>query len=405
MPTHHVPLNQVDGARIAGLVANAVREGRQLEYKEQLPGGSDDDKREFLADLTSFANTVGGDLIYGVRERRDANGGPTGEPDMIVGLPGLNVGAQQLRLENLAQDGVEPRLPPLSFHEVRRDPDPPCLLLRVPRSWAGLHMVTFKNLSRIFGRNSAGKYQLDIGQIRAEFRARESEYERVRRFRAERIGRVVAGETPIPIGHGPKVIFHGLPVTTGDGPWSRLMSTEETQISDLLPPLGGSASSWRFNLDGFVTYTIRPDPDRDGYAQIFRDGGIEKLSGGLIGLTRREGSPPRDFFYGFHVEEAAINAFASNQRCWTHIGVEPPVIVGLCLTGIMGVQLRSSPDSFRNEPVAFDRDPLVIPEIVVEDLSRPAHEILRPLFNLLWNAGGWASSPYYNAAGQWKRPR
>jgi hypothetical protein len=405
MTTHHAPLNQVDGARLAGLVTNAVREGRQLEYKEQLPGGSDDDKREYLADVTSFANSVGGDLIYGILERRDANGVPTGEPDTIVGLPGLNMGAQQLRLENLAQDGVEPRLPPLSFQEVRRDPDPPCLLLRVPRSWAGLHMVTFKNLSRIFGRNSAGKYQLDIGQIRAEILARESEYERVRRHRAERIARVVAGETPIPTGHGPKVILHGLPVSLRDEAWSRLMNTQEDQIPDLLPPFGARVSSWRFNLDGFVTYTIRGDPDRDCYAQLFRDGGIEKFSGGMIVLTAREGSQSRDFFYGFQVEEAAINAFASNQWCWTHLGVEPPLILGLCLTGVIGVQLRPSGDSYRPEAVAFDRDPLVIPEIVVEDLSRPAHEILRPLFDLLWNAGGWSRSPYYDASGAWKRPR
>jgi hypothetical protein len=71
----------------------------------------------------------------------------------------------------------------------------------------------------------------------------------------------------------------------------------------------------------------------------------------------------------------------------------------------MGVHLRPCGDSYRPEAVAFDRDPLVIPEIVVEDLSRPASEILRPLFDLLWNAGGWSRSPYYNASGEWKRPR
>jgi hypothetical protein len=48
------------------LRTNGVAEGRQLDYKEQLPISSDDDKREFLGDVTSFANTAGGDLIYGV---------------------------------------------------------------------------------------------------------------------------------------------------------------------------------------------------------------------------------------------------------------------------------------------------------------------------------------------------
>ena len=55
---------------IEALVANAVSEGRTIEYKEKLPGGTDDDRREFLADASSFANAGGGDLIYGIREKR-----------------------------------------------------------------------------------------------------------------------------------------------------------------------------------------------------------------------------------------------------------------------------------------------------------------------------------------------
>jgi hypothetical protein len=324
MTTYHSPLGQVDRARLDELVTNAVREGRQLEYKEQLPGGTDDDKREFLSDVTSFANAAGGDMIYGLRDRRDANGVPTSEPERIVGLLDLNAGAEQLRLENLMRDGVAPRMPPIAFREIRCDPDPPCLLLRVPRSWAGLHMVTFKNLSRIYGRSSNGRYQLDISQIRAEILASESAHERVRRLRAERIGRIVAGETPIPIGPGPKVILHALPVDPREAAWPQFRDTEASQQAGLLVPLGGTVSSWRYNLDGFVTYTIRNDPDRDCYAQLFRDGGIETLSGGLIVLTPRDSSPTRDFFYGFHVEEAVIKSFDSHQRCWTHLGVEPP---------------------------------------------------------------------------------
>ncbi len=37
--------------------------------------------------------------------------------------------------------------------------------------------------------------------------------ERVRRFRLERVARVVAGETPIQMGEGAKVIFHAFPTS------------------------------------------------------------------------------------------------------------------------------------------------------------------------------------------------
>jgi predicted HTH transcriptional regulator len=64
-----------------------VAESRVLDYKERLPGDSDADKREMLADVTAFANSAGGDLIYGVKERRKC--GATGEPEAVVGLPDI----------------------------------------------------------------------------------------------------------------------------------------------------------------------------------------------------------------------------------------------------------------------------------------------------------------------------
>jgi|SRR5262249_54732060 len=155
--THGIPLDQLDADRLDSLVANRVQEGRQLEFKEALPGSTDEAKREFLADVSCFANATGGDLIYGIREGRNSDGRPTGEADAIVGVPGLNVDAEKLRLGAIVQDGLQPRLPAIEFHEIKRGQEAPCLVLRIRRSWFGPHMVTFKNLSRFYSRNSARK--------------------------------------------------------------------------------------------------------------------------------------------------------------------------------------------------------------------------------------------------------
>ena len=53
---------------VRALVEEHVREGRTLEFKQELPGGSDDAKREFLADASSFANAGAADLIYRIRD-------------------------------------------------------------------------------------------------------------------------------------------------------------------------------------------------------------------------------------------------------------------------------------------------------------------------------------------------
>lgn len=247
--TYGLTLDQIGASRLAALETDCVRESRQLEYKEALPGISDEDKREFLADVSSFANAAGGDLIFGIRERRAQDGRPTGEPDAIVGLAGLNVDAERLRLDAIIREGIAPRMPPIAFHEVRRDPAPPCLVLRIPRSWAGLHMVTYKNLSRFYSRTSSGKYQLDVHEIRAGFGATETAYERLRQFRTERVTRALALETPAPVGDGPKLILHGVPLGISEEVWQRFMTMRDDQIITFLQPIGGGPDTWRFNVD------------------------------------------------------------------------------------------------------------------------------------------------------------
>src|SRR5437016_1968889 len=95
---------------VEALIANAVSESRTIEYKEQLPGGTDDERREFLADASSFANAGGGDLIFGIREKRVANGKPTGLPETAEGLAGANPDGEKRRFEDMLRAGIDPRI-------------------------------------------------------------------------------------------------------------------------------------------------------------------------------------------------------------------------------------------------------------------------------------------------------
>src|SRR4051812_41318824 len=95
------PLSQVSERDIQALVGQ-VSEGRTLDFKRDLPGGSDADKKEFLADVSSFANTNGGDLILGVDEK-------AGVASKIVGVSASDVDAETLRLEQIILSGLDPR--------------------------------------------------------------------------------------------------------------------------------------------------------------------------------------------------------------------------------------------------------------------------------------------------------
>ena len=99
----------VDKAAIDALVTNGVSESRTLEYKEIISASTDADKREFLADVSSFANASSGDIVFGIIKYGDANNKPTGVPASADGLGGVT-DPEILRLETIIRDGIEPRM-------------------------------------------------------------------------------------------------------------------------------------------------------------------------------------------------------------------------------------------------------------------------------------------------------
>ncbi len=172
------------------LVTNGVAEGRSIEYKRELPVRGADGTREFLADISSFANGSGGDMVFGVVEA-------DGKPQSIPGLARINADQEIARLESLHRDGIEPRLRGVHMRAIEGFSDGPAIVVRIPRSWAGPHMI--KGSPRFYSRNSNGKAPLDVTEIRTAFLHSLGLADRIREFRDDRIGRILAGETPVPL--------------------------------------------------------------------------------------------------------------------------------------------------------------------------------------------------------------
>ena len=96
-------INEIELADIQSLVTLSVAESKVIEYKKELKVGSDSEKKEFLYDISSFANTSGGDLIFGIEES-------AGMPVSLVPLLIPDLDAQILQLENIIRMGVAPRI-------------------------------------------------------------------------------------------------------------------------------------------------------------------------------------------------------------------------------------------------------------------------------------------------------
>jgi predicted HTH transcriptional regulator len=97
------PLDAIAEDDLAALVSNGVREGRTIGYKRDLPENSDGEKKEFLADASSFANTCGGDLIYGMDEAQ-------GLPTQLTGFQSADADKEIRRLESILASGLDLRI-------------------------------------------------------------------------------------------------------------------------------------------------------------------------------------------------------------------------------------------------------------------------------------------------------
>src|SRR5580704_13807656 len=79
-----------------------VREGKMIEFKREMQAKTRDEGIKFLAAVSSFANTGGGDLLIGIEAR-------AGLATAIPGVAFPDLDAEKLRLLQLLANGLEPR--------------------------------------------------------------------------------------------------------------------------------------------------------------------------------------------------------------------------------------------------------------------------------------------------------
>jgi len=386
------PLDSINESDLRALITNAVPESKTIEYKEALPGNSDSEKKEFLADASSFANAVGGDLIFGIKEE-------SGVATELSGLQISDPDAEINRLESSVRDGIQPRITGLSSRAIPFASGAYAVILRIRKSWTSPHMVTYKGHSRFYSRTSTGKYPLDVTELRAAFTMSETAIERIRNFRIDRLGKVASGETPVPLENNAKIVLHLIPVDAFDPSTRYDISSVAKDLTKLYPIYSSSIFDNRYNFDGYLTYSQFPNSSSaHSYLQIFRNGIIEAVEAYMI---RQTGD---DCLIGsLAFEKELINALPRLLEIQKRLGVEPPDFVMLGLLGVRGYSMAVDSSRF---PFAaahpIDRDALILPEIMLDTLECDASQILKPIFDSVWNATGWPRSMSYDENGKWR---
>lgn len=386
--------DQIAGRDLQSLIVTGVPEGITIEYKADLYDRNDAGVKEFLKDVSSFANTVGGHLVIGMRE----NDGVASE---IVPLEGLNPDTETLRLENLLRDGLEPRLSGTRIGAVPIADDGFVIVIRVPRSWNPPHRVSAKNTNRFYLRNSAGSHEVSVEELRVLFNVSATAHDRMRAFRQERRAKISAGETPVPLANEPgKTLLHIVPFSAFSG-HSHVDLAAALKLTPSLQPIGADSWTPRFNFDGVINF--RGGDECHGYTQLFRDGCIEATKSGLLFENMGAWVIPTSRFdqHIFDILPRYLDALRALE-------VPPPLVVMLTLEGVYGSILGVGNDVLRfDRPPPISQSVLELPEIVIEDYGTPEdyQRAVRPAFDALWNAGGFAASAHFDENDIWTGPK
>jgi len=293
--------------------------------------------------------------------------------------------------------GLSPKIPGLRVKSIDGFKLGPVIVVRVPKSWTAPHMVIFKNLSRFFTRTSAGKHQLDVHELRNAFMASTTLRDKISQFRNERLGRILANETPVRMSAEPKIILHLIPFTIAD-------TSSVVDLSPVIanptktPPLDPYGQSHRINIDGIVTYTaFSHNKPSHTYLQVFRFGAFEAVNSQLLRNPNGE-----KLIDSSRIERALIKGLTCYLRSAKELGIQFPFLLSLTLHGVHGYLLnRNSKWSMINSTETVDRETLVLPDVIIEQDSLDPDLVLRPVFDALWQASGFASCEHYNCEGRW----
>ncbi|WP_206240444.1 AlbA family DNA-binding domain-containing protein [Novosphingobium terrae] len=359
-----MPIDAIDEAALQRLVDDQISEGRSLEFKRDLPGGGDEASREFLADVTSFANAQGGDIVYGIDE---ANGVAAA----VTGVEADDPDAAILRLEGKLQTGVDPRLIGVRTSRVPLANGRSALVLRIPGSLSAPHRVTFRNGARFYGRNSRGKYELDVHDLRHAFTGAAQLPQQFRQLHAEAIAASQGVDMPFALDAFPTTVVSIAPL----GLFREERQIAVTRDNAVVPVRGGG-----YALDTIEGVLQHGPVDKDGrveaYAMTFRTGRVDAAF--VIGGVRDVYGVERRLVWPGHFEQGLLAMASATQMQLRPHGIDGPWVILVSVCGAKGSGMIVG-DGYPT-PLAFRND-VLLGQHVVERLDAPT---LMPIAEAFW---------------------
>jgi hypothetical protein len=133
------------------------------------------------------------------------------------------------------------------------------------------------------------------------------------------------------------------------------------------------------------------------YLQLFRNGIFESVNVLADLQPKVSKSFPSLEFEGWLLKNLP-RYFTAMKK----LGVQAPVFLALSLIGISGYSMNLPPHATLSYVYShrgkIENDNLILSEVMVETFESDLGEVLKPVFDAVWNAAGWEESIYYEGS-------
>lgn len=378
------------------LVDNEVGEGRTIEYKSELHIAKGDERKEFLADVSSFANSDGGDLIFGVTEND-----LTHIPSSLCGVRIGNEDEFILKLESMFRDSFQPRIQSIQFRIIPLFEDLIILLIRIPRSYQMPHRVIYNGHDKFYRRNAKGKYPMDVNELRSAFLHSHELSARIETYKEKTLLEISLNRYRYIDDSYPVFVIQSLPISAflQNENLSAIQIVNYVSESQLTP--FNCENNRRITVDGvFYGRTVQRGTGGSGssaYMCCKTNGIIEAAT--TIMFNPRYGVGNEKKIDRDEIINRIQNIVYGIMKYYKLTNTTTPIIISCSILNGYGFTIPTG--NWQRESYGhIDRDRLLIPDIIIEDIDTPVMEMLRPIFHSIWNACGYTKCPAYDDLDQ-----
>jgi hypothetical protein len=401
MTLRHLALEEIGEAELQRLITGRATESRDIEYKRDCYGNADKDYGEYLSDISSFANTVGGDIIIGIDAR-------AGVP-IALSPVSKDVDAEIVRLENIARSGLQPHIFGLAATAIPIANGGSVIVIRIPRSYNLPHRIVRHGTGhhRFYARSSAGKYEPNVDELRMLFGRAPQIAERIRDFRFERLAKINANEAAASLLDNRALVLHIVPFAAFDTRLSLPLGEVRRWCADFPPILSSQPSNFRINVDGLLTLlnAVGNASLQRAYVQLFHSGIVEAVTSSF---PRGDGTVESPYRITYLQTEASIVKYSHRYlRGLISLGCMPPFVLLASLIGAKNVEysFTGATTLFDDEAERLDREQYHFSEVTIENVPEDPYEFakgLKPLLDETANAAGRAATPSFDSSGHFR---